>query len=56
MSGACRGLGGMSEGKTTLERHSLMWEDLIKMDRQVVSWGGMGWIDLVRIGAGGGLL
>jgi hypothetical protein len=31
-------------------------EDNIKMDLQAVGCGGMDWIDLVRIGTGGGHL
>jgi hypothetical protein len=54
--GAYRVLVGRSEGRRPLGRLRRRWEDNIKMDLQEVGWGGMDWIDILRIGTGGGLL
>jgi hypothetical protein len=35
---------GKTEGKKTPGRPRRRWEDNIKMDLQVVGWGGMDWI------------
>jgi hypothetical protein len=32
------------------------WGDTIKMDLPEVGWDGLDWMDLIRIGIGGGLL
>ena len=37
---------GKPEGKRSLGRRRLEWEDNIKMDLQEVGWEGMDWIDL----------
>jgi hypothetical protein len=42
------------EGKRPLGRPRQRWEDNIKMTLPVVGSGGMDWIDVVRIGTGGG--
>ena len=39
---------GKPEGKRPLGRPRCRWEDNIKMDLQVVGWGGMDWIDLAQ--------
>jgi hypothetical protein len=44
------------EGKRRLGRPRRGWEGNIKMDLQVVGCGGMDWIDLAKIGTGGGYL
>jgi hypothetical protein len=44
--GVYRGLVTKPEGKRLLGRPRCRWEDNIKMDRQEVGCGGMGWIDL----------
>jgi hypothetical protein len=36
------------KGKRPLGRYRRMWQASIKMDRQEVGWGGIGWIDLVE--------
>jgi len=36
------------EGNIPLERHRRGWEDNIKIDLQVVGFGGMDWIDLAQ--------
>jgi hypothetical protein len=53
---AYRDLAGKPGGKRPLDRHRFRWEDNIKMDIQVVGWGGMGWIALAQGGTVGGLL
>jgi hypothetical protein len=47
---------GKPEGKRSLGRPRLIWEDNIKMDLHEVGSGGMDWIELARIGTGEGLL
>jgi hypothetical protein len=44
--GVCRVLVGKSEGKRSLERPRIRWEDNIKMDLQEVGCGGMDLIEL----------
>jgi hypothetical protein len=44
------------EGKRQLKRPRRRWEDNINMDLQEVGCGGMDWIELARIGIGGGHL
>ena len=39
---------GKPEGKRSLERPRLRWEDNVKMGRQEVGCGGMDWIDLAQ--------
>ena len=39
---------GKLEGKRSLGRPGLRWEDTIKMVLQVVGWRTMDWIDLAR--------
>jgi len=51
-----RVLVGKLEGKKTLWRPRRRWEDNIKMDLQEVGFGSMDWIELARIGTGGGNL
>jgi len=46
--GIYRVLVGKLEGKRPLERPRHRWEDNIKMDRQEVGCGGMGWIKLAE--------
>ena len=48
MRGVYRVLVGKPEGKRPLGRPRHRWEDNIKMDRQEVGCGGMGWIDLTQ--------
>jgi hypothetical protein len=43
---AYRGLVRKPERKRPLGRPWLRWGDNIKMDIQVVGWGGMDWIEL----------
>jgi hypothetical protein len=45
-----RVLVGKPEGKRTLGRPRLIWEDNIKMDLQEVRCGGMDWIELAQDG------
>ena len=47
ISGAFRGLMGKPEGKRLLGRHSLRWEDNIKIDLRDVAWSGLLWLRLV---------
>jgi hypothetical protein len=58
--GARRGvykiLVGKPKGKRQLGRPRCRREDNIKMDLQEVGWGGLEWIDWIRIGTGGGHL
>ena len=42
------GFGGKPEGRRPLGRPSRRWEDNIKMDLQVVEWGGVDCIVLAR--------
>jgi len=42
------------EGKRPLGRPRRRWEDNIKMGLPEMGYGGMDWIDLLRIGSGGG--
>ena len=66
MGGACSAYGertgvyrvsvGKPEGKRQLGIPMRRWEDNIKMDLQEVEFGGMDWIELARIGTGGGHL
>jgi hypothetical protein len=44
------------EGKRPLGRPRRRWVDNIKIDLRELEWGGMDWIDLLRIGTSGGLL
>ena len=53
--GVHRVLVGKPEGKRPLGRPRRRWEDNIKMDLQGVGGGG-DWMELVRIGTGGGHL
>ena len=46
--GAYRVLVGKHEGKRSLGRTRLRWEDNIKMDLQEVGCGGMDWIELAQ--------
>jgi hypothetical protein len=39
---------GRSEGRTTLGRPRIRWDDYIKMDLQEVGWRNMNWIDLTQ--------
>jgi hypothetical protein len=39
---------GKPEGKSTLGRPRLRWEDNIKMDLQEVGYGGVEWIELAQ--------
>jgi hypothetical protein len=39
---------GEPEGKRSLERPRLRWEDGIKMDLKEVGWGGVEWIHLAQ--------
>jgi len=54
--GAYRVLVGKPEGKRTLWRHRLAWEDTMKMDLQEVGWGEWTGLIWLRIGIGGGYL
>ena len=51
-----RVLVGKPEGKRPLGRSKRRWEDNINMDLQEVGCGGMDWIELVKVGTGGGHL
>jgi len=51
--GAYRVLVGRPEGKRPLVRLRCRWEDIIKIYLQAVDWGGVDWINLLRIGAYG---
>jgi len=44
------------EGKRQLGKPRRRWENNIKMDLQEVGCGGMDWIELVKVGTGGGHL
>jgi hypothetical protein len=44
-----RFLVGKPEGKRPLGRHKRRWEDIIKMDFQVVGCGGQDWIELAQV-------
>jgi len=58
-SGKCgvyRVLVGKPERKRPIGRPRRRCEDNIKIDHQEVECGGMDWIDLVKIGTGGGHL
>jgi len=46
--GVYRVLVGKPEGKSTLGRPRLRWEDNIKMDLQEVGYGGVEWIELAQ--------
>jgi hypothetical protein len=46
--GVYRVLVGKPEGKRTLRRPRLRWEDKFKMDLQEVGCGGMDWIELAQ--------
>ena len=46
--GVHRVLVGRLEGKRPLGSPRRRWEDNIKMDLQVVGWGGMDWIELAQ--------
>jgi hypothetical protein len=56
--GVYRVLVGKPKGKRPLGRLRRRWEDRsnIKMDLRELGWEGMNWIDLGRIGKGGGHL
>jgi hypothetical protein len=43
-----RVLMGNPEGKKPLERPRRRWEDGIKMDLEVIGWGGVEWIHLAQ--------
>jgi hypothetical protein len=47
---------GRPGGKRLLGRQRRRWVNNIKLDLREIKWGGMDWIDLVRIGTSGGLL
>jgi hypothetical protein len=53
---AYRILVGKPEGKRPLGRPRRRWVNNIKLDLTATGWDGMDWIDLARIGTGGGLL
>jgi hypothetical protein len=44
------------EGKRSLERPRLRWEDNIKMELQEIGWGALTGLIWLRIGTGGGHL
>jgi hypothetical protein len=46
--GIYRVLVGKPEGKRQLGRHKHRWEDNIKMDLQLVGYGGVDWIKLAQ--------
>jgi len=46
--GLCSVLVGKPEGKRSLGRHRLRWEDTIKKDLQVVGYGGVDWIEMAQ--------
>jgi hypothetical protein len=48
MRGVYRVLVGKPEGRRPLGRPRHRWEDNIKIDLQVVGFGGMHWIDLAQ--------
>ena len=54
--GVYRVLVGKPEGKRPLGRPRHRWEDNNMMDLQEVGCDGMDWIELARIGTGGGHL
>jgi hypothetical protein len=54
--GAYRVLVGKPEGRRTLGKSRLRWEDNIKMHLQEVGWGTWTESNWLRIGIGGGLL
>jgi hypothetical protein len=54
--GAYRILVGRPEGRRTLGRPRLRWEDNIKTDLQEVGWGAWTGLIWLRIGTGDGLL
>ena len=47
---------GRPDGRRTLERPRIRWEDNIKMDFQDVGWGCMDWTDVAVVGTGSGRL
>jgi hypothetical protein len=47
---------GKPEGKRSLGRPRRRWENVIRMDIREMGWGSVEWIQLLRIGTGGGLL
>jgi hypothetical protein len=47
---ACRILMGNSEGNIPLGRPRCTWKVNIKMDLREIRWGGVDWIDWIRIG------
>jgi hypothetical protein len=47
---------GRQEGKRPLGRPRHRWEDNIKMDLREIGIYGANWIQLARIGSGGGIL
>ena len=54
--GVYRVLVGKPEGKRPVGRPRRRWEDNIKMVPQEVECGRMDWIELLKIGTGGGHL
>jgi hypothetical protein len=44
---------GRPDGKRPLGRLRRRWEDNIKMDLQLMGWGGMNWIAVARTGTDG---
>jgi hypothetical protein len=42
--------------RAPLGRPRRMWVDNIEIDLREIGWGGMDWIDWLRIGTSGGLL
>jgi hypothetical protein len=53
---AYRLLMGKLEGKGPPGRPRCRWMDNIEMDLGEIGWGGIDWIDWLRIGTSGGLL
>jgi hypothetical protein len=47
---------GRPEGKRSLGRPRRRWEDGIRIDLREIGCGSVDWIQLLRIGTGGGLL
>jgi hypothetical protein len=50
---AYRILVGTTEGRRTLGRPRCRWEDNVRMNLGEIGWGGMHWIDVLRIGTSG---
>jgi hypothetical protein len=54
--GAYRVFVGKPEGKRPLGKSRHRWEENITMDLQEEGWGVKDWLDLIRLGTGGGFL